>query len=58
VEKLAGPDAEVITLVVGAGVAEEERGAVEASLRRSFPGLEIEVLDGGQPLFPFLIGVE
>jgi dihydroxyacetone kinase-like predicted kinase len=58
VRKLAEPDAEVVTLVVGAGAAQGERGSVEESLRRSFPGLQIEVLDGGQPLFPFLIGVE
>jgi hypothetical protein len=58
VEKLAGGGAEVVTLVVGAGVAEEERGSVEGALRRSFPGLGIEVLDGGQPRSPFLIGVE
>jgi DAK2 domain fusion protein YloV len=58
VRQLAEPDAEVVTLVVGAGAAREERDSVEESLRRSFPGLQIEVLDGGQPLFPFLIGVE
>ena len=58
VEKLSGRDAEVVTLVVGAGVAEKDRHSVEESLRRSFPGLEIEVLDGDQPVFPFIIGVE
>jgi DAK2 domain fusion protein YloV len=58
VGNLAGRDAEVITLVVGGGAEPDERGAVEESLRRSFPGLQVEVLDGGQPLFPFLIGVE
>jgi DAK2 domain fusion protein YloV len=56
--RLAGSGAEVVTLVVGAGAAQEERDSVEESLRRSFPGLQIEVLDGGQPLFPYLIGVE
>jgi dihydroxyacetone kinase-like predicted kinase len=58
VEKLSGWDSEVVTLVVGAGVAEEDGHSVEESLRRSFPGLEIEVLDGDQPVFPFIIGVE
>ena len=58
VRSLAEPDAEVVTLVVGAGAAPDDQGAVEESLRRSFPGLQIEVLDGGQSLFPFLIGVE
>jgi DAK2 domain fusion protein YloV len=58
VSRLAEPDAEVLTLVVGAGAAPDERRSVEELLRRSFPGLEVEVLDGGQSLFPFLIGVE
>jgi DAK2 domain fusion protein YloV len=58
VEKLVtGRDAEVITLVIGAD-AGGERGSVKDALHRSFPQLEVEMLDGGQPRVPFLIGVE
>jgi DAK2 domain fusion protein YloV len=55
--RLAGPEAEVVTLIVGAD-ARRDRGAVEDALRRSFPHLDVEVVDGGQPGYAFLIGVE
>jgi hypothetical protein len=56
--RLARRDAEVLTLVVGAGAGDRERHAVEAALRASFPELLVEVLEGGQPRYPFLIGIE
>jgi fatty acid kinase len=58
VRRLAGEDAELITVIVGALASPEQRQAVQAALERALPGLELQVLDGGQPLYPFLIGVE
>lgn len=58
VRGLAGQDSEVITLIEGDGVSREERKAVQAALEQAFPDLELEVLDGGHPRYPFLIGVE
>jgi uncharacterized protein len=55
---LAGDGAELVTLVVGADASEEDVTAVRRALKEAFPGLELEVLDGGQPRYPFLIGVE
>ena len=56
--RIAGPEDELLTLIVGQDASPEERRTVEATLRRRFPDLEVQVLDGGQPRYPFLIGVE
>jgi len=58
VRRLASESAEVLTLVVGRDADERARASIEEALRRSFPDLELEVVDGGQPGHPFLIGVE
>src|SRR5439155_1372481 len=50
--------AEVLTLVVGADAGDAEARSVETEVRRAFPTLELEVVEGGQPGRPFLIGVE
>ncbi|HYT80598.1 MAG TPA: DAK2 domain-containing protein [Actinomycetota bacterium] len=55
---LAGDDAEVVTLIVGADATPKERDTVRAALEEALPGLELQVLEGGQPRYPFLIGVE
>ena len=57
-ENLVGDDSEVITLIVGTAALPEVRQAVEEELRASFPHLDLQALDGGQPRYAFLIGVE
>jgi dihydroxyacetone kinase-like predicted kinase len=58
VDRLAdGGGAEVVTVVLGAGAGKDGL-AVEEELRRRFPDLKVEALDGGQSHVPFLIGVE
>jgi DAK2 domain fusion protein YloV len=51
-------DAEVLTLVVGAGPPDEEVDAVVAALRSGAPHLRVDVVRGGQPTHPYIIGVE
>ena len=56
--RMGGEDAELLTLIVGADVRDEEEQRVRTTLARSLPQLRLEVLSGGQPRHPFLIGVE
>jgi len=58
VGRLVAETAEMVTLIVGADAAPDDRRTVEAILRGSFPTLDLELLEGGQPAYPFLIGVE
>jgi DAK2 domain fusion protein YloV len=48
----------LFTLYVGAGVDDARRDAAAGRLRATFPGAEVEVVDGGQPHYPFIVAAE
>jgi hypothetical protein len=52
-----GRDTTLITLYAGAGQDEAAAAALADALRAEF-GAEVEVVDGSQPHYPYLIGVE
>ncbi|MBA3605348.1 MAG: DAK2 domain-containing protein, partial [Acidimicrobiia bacterium] len=56
--QLVGDGAELVTLITGAGADESTTAAIESWLAEHRPGVKIEVHDGGQPLYPYLVGVE
>lgn len=58
IDSLVGDDHEIITIVAGAEASEAETQALVAQIELSHPDLESEVHSGGQPLYPFIIGVE
>ena len=58
VEALATDEHEILTLVVGEDSNEGEASTLVAQIELSHPDLEVEVHAGGQPLYPFIIGVE
>ena len=51
-------DAGLFTLYVGSGVDDARRTAAAEHLRAMFPGAEVEVVDGGQPHYPFIVAAE
>ncbi|HYU58592.1 MAG TPA: DAK2 domain-containing protein [Actinomycetota bacterium] len=53
-----GADRELLTVVTGADAVPSEAAAVEAAVRAAAPGLDVEVVRGGQPNYPYLIGIE
>jgi dihydroxyacetone kinase-like predicted kinase len=48
----------LFTLYVGAGVDDGRRDAATDRLRATVPGAEVEVVDGGQPHYPFIVSAE
>ncbi len=57
-ERLVGDGHEMVTLIEGEGsTAADTRRATEW-LAEHRPGVEVEVHHGGQPLYPYLLGVE
>ena len=52
-----GREGAIVTLYAGEGAARRRRGDCRAPALRAF-GCEVEVVDGGQPHYPYLIGVE
>jgi DAK2 domain fusion protein YloV len=53
----ASHDGEFVTLYAGAGAEQAETAELAETLRREFD-LEVEVVEGGQPHYPYLIGLE
>jgi uncharacterized protein len=51
-------DSELVTVLTGAGAGDPDTAAIEAWIAEHRPGVEVEVHDGGQPLYPYLFGVE
>ena len=57
-DRLLSAGGELVTLVVGADAAPGLGERAAAALERDRPEIEVLVLDGGQPVYPLLIGVE
>ncbi len=58
VDELIDDDSEIVTVLVGADARSADTQRVREHLGFRHPGVEVEVHDGGQPLYPYLIGVE
>jgi dihydroxyacetone kinase-like predicted kinase len=53
------PDAyELVTVYKGKGAEDDDLKLLTDSIGRDFPGLEVEVQDGGQQHYPFILSVE
>jgi len=57
-EHLVGGDAELVTVVVGADAATDDTAAIQGWLSDHRGDVAVEVQYGGQPLYPYLFGVE
>jgi hypothetical protein len=56
-QMLDGRDGALVTLYVGESVDEASSSALAVTLRAAFD-VEVEIVRGGQPNYPYLIGVE
>jgi uncharacterized protein len=57
-EQLVTDDREIVTIVTGTDATAEHTDALVAWLEEQRPSVEVEVHRGGQPLYPYLFGVE
>ena len=57
-EKAEAKDHELITLFYGEDLSATEANRISDKVREAYPGQEIEVQDGGQPHYQFIISVE
>jgi uncharacterized protein len=54
-----GPDSyELVTVYKGEGASDDELASLEQEIRSTYPGLEVEVQQGGQQHYPFILSVE
>jgi fatty acid kinase len=56
--KAAPAEPELITIYRGAGVPDTEATALADGLRELHPGVEVELHDGGQEHYPFILSLE
>jgi dihydroxyacetone kinase-like predicted kinase len=56
--KMLDADSELVTIIYGADLTNEAAELLEAAVLEIDEDLEVEIHDGGQPLYPFLISVE
>jgi len=57
-EKLLAGTSEVITLYYGADVSPESAAAVGERVRAAFPSQQVDLVDGGQPHYPYILACE
>ncbi|MDG2027255.1 MAG: DAK2 domain-containing protein [Acidimicrobiales bacterium] len=51
-------DHELLTVIAGEDATDEATAAIEAWIGEHHPDVEVEVHDGGQPLYPYYFGLE
>ena len=56
--RLALDDAEIITIYYGADTTATEAEKVSSGIREQYPQLQIEVVQGGQPYYNYIVSVE
>lgn len=58
VEKMLAEDSEIITLIYGADISRKAAEELAAKLEEKYTDLDLEVYDGGQPVYSYFISVE
>jgi hypothetical protein len=58
VDALVDEDSEVVTILRGADEDEGTTAALVSHLADRFPAVEVSLIMGGQPLYPYMFGVE
>jgi dihydroxyacetone kinase-like predicted kinase len=49
---------EIVTLLTGEDALEDVTEKLVGFIHKSYPGSEIEVHPGGQPIYPYILSVE
>lgn len=58
VEQMLDDDSEIVTILFGEGAKQKDANALADAIAEIDDALEIEIHEGGQPLYPFLVSVE
>ena len=58
VPAMADEESELVTIYYGSDVKEEDAQALLDKAKEAFPDLEIELQNGGQPIYYYMISVE
>jgi uncharacterized protein len=56
--ELVDDDSEIVTVVCGSDARQVDTNRIREHLEFTYPHVEVEFHEGGQPLYPYLVGVE
>ena len=56
--EMGAQDAEILTLYCGESVAEESAQELVARIEATFPQAEVEIVEGGQPHYHYILSSE
>ena len=56
--RLVDDESEIVTVIVGSDARPGDTARIKEHLAFAHPDVEAEFHDGGQPLYPYLVGVE
>ena len=56
--RVSGREAEFLTLMFGEDIEEDTAQAIATEIRQRFPNLEVTVVNGGQPVYYYIISIE
>jgi dihydroxyacetone kinase-like predicted kinase len=57
-DQMGARDREIVTLYYGAGVRKDEAETLAKAIHQRFPSQEVEVVEGGQPHYPYILSTE
>ena len=57
-ERMGADDYEIVTIYYGEGAEEAGAEALAERIRQAYPEIEVEVIEGGQAHYPYVLGVE
>lgn len=55
---LIGEDDEIVTLIYGEGVSKEDASGIAEFVESTYDHIEVELYNGKQPLYPYILSVE
>ncbi len=57
-KKMISEDSEIVTILLGEGADMTEAEAIAAEISQDYPDVEVEIHEGQQPVYPYLLSVE
>ncbi|GFP19683.1 uncharacterized protein HKBW3S03_01188, partial [Candidatus Hakubella thermalkaliphila] len=55
---MVGEEDEILTIYKGEGSSDEDTELLADRIKKLYPHLEVELHEGGQPLYPYLFSLE
>ncbi len=56
--KMDAADADIMTILAGQDLSDAQLEQLEAAIQDAYPDLEMDIQDGGQPLYPVVFSLE